>query len=144
MKAGTSDPQVRGREGRSLELRCCYEQRTKETLTTCTSWISEHVWVRNGLRPRPLSDRRHFCIGCCRLLSKGLDLSEKNANLPWTTISRDSITLLEFHSFDFAGARRDCLNHVQRDLGGNSELFNPLAMTIVVSFRNSRVLSGTA
>lgn len=43
------------------------------------------------------------------LLCKGLDLCQKNGNAPWTTIFRDSIALLKFHSFDFEGARRDCL-----------------------------------
>lgn len=64
-------------------------------------------------------------------LCKGLDLSEKNGNLLWATISRDSIALLKFHSFDFEGVRRDCLDHVRGGTGGIPELFNPLAMTIL-------------
>src|SRR5215475_1751557 len=55
-------------------------------------------------------------------LRKGLDLSEKNGNLPWTTIFRDSIALLKFHSFDFEGARRDCLELVQGGTGGSPGL----------------------
>jgi hypothetical protein len=63
------------------------------------------------------------------LLCKGLDLSEKNGNLPWATIFRDSIALLKLHSFDFEGARRDCLEHVQQGTGGGPGFLNPLAMT---------------
>jgi tetratricopeptide (TPR) repeat protein len=63
------------------------------------------------------------------LLSKGLDLCEKNGNLPWTTIFRDSIALLKFHSFDFEGAQRDCLQHVQGSTEGSPGLRTPLAMT---------------
>ena len=65
------------------------------------------------------------------LLCKGLDLSEKNGNLPWTMIFRDSIALLKFHSFDFEGARRDCLEHIQGGTVGSPGLLNPLAMTIL-------------
>jgi hypothetical protein len=65
------------------------------------------------------------------LLYKGLDLSEKNGNLPWTTIFRDCIALLKFHSFDFEGVRRDCLEHVQGGAEGSVGLLTPLAMTIL-------------
>jgi tetratricopeptide (TPR) repeat protein len=65
------------------------------------------------------------------LLCKGLDLCEKNGNLPWTTIFRDSNALLKFHSFDFDGARRDCLEHVQEGTGESLGFLNPMATTIL-------------
>jgi tetratricopeptide (TPR) repeat protein len=65
------------------------------------------------------------------LLCKGLDLCEKNGNVPWTAIFRDSIALLKFHSFDFEGARRDCLQHVQGDHEASPALLTPFAMTTV-------------
>ena len=63
------------------------------------------------------------------LLCKGLDLCEKNGNLPWARIFSDSIALLKFHSFDFEGARRDCLEHVQGGTGGISGLHTSMSMT---------------
>ena len=65
------------------------------------------------------------------LLCKGLDLCEKNGNVPWTRIFRESIALLKFYSFDFEGARRDCLEHVQGVTEGSPGFLTPLAMTIL-------------
>jgi DNA-binding winged helix-turn-helix (wHTH) protein/tetratricopeptide (TPR) repeat protein len=63
------------------------------------------------------------------VLCKGLDLCEKNRNLPWVTIFRDSMALLKFHSFDFEGARQDCLQHLQGSTGEIPGLHTSMPMT---------------